>query len=380
MKALLRLEKVLCLLGLIVGMTRCVDRYQPSLSSENVSYLVVDGFMDTNAQSATVKLSRSLGLGVSSSLPVESNAVVSIESDQGDNIILNETEAGIYSLSGIQIQTNQTYHLHIATKDGKQYISNNLVMKSSPAIDSITWKPQSDGITIYVNSHDATNQTHYYKWTYSEVWEYSATFFSAFKMVDGKPVVRPYDESIYTCWNTRYDDQILITSTTQLSSDVVRNFPLVSIAKGSVKLSFRYSILVEQRALDEAAYNYWQLLEKTTENLGGLFDPLPSQVSGNIFNPDDSSEPVLGYFSAGASSQKRIFIYYQDLPPNLQGYSSGTNCEQITFPIDSLRYLGSFVLIGSVGQPVTTGYTASTPACADCRFMGGVNVKPDFWP
>jgi hypothetical protein len=360
----------------------CVDSYQPKLSSENAAYLVVDGFLDTNTQSATVKLSRSVGIGLNEPLPAESTAMVSIENKQGDRFVLseNDTVAGTYYAEKMQVNANDIYQLHITTKDGKKYKSSDLIIKSSPPIDNVTWKPTETGVNIYVSSHDPNNQTHYYKWTYTEVWEYSTTYFSYFKMANGVPSFRQPKDFIYTCWNSQHDDEILIHSTVQLNTDVVNDFLIASVPKGSVKLSYRYSILVEQRALDENAYNYWKLLEKTTENLGGLFDPLPSQVSGNVYNPDDSSEPVLGYFSVGGSQQKRIFIYYQDLPPSLQGYSSGIQCKQILFPVDSLSALGSYILLSSVGQPVTTGYMVSTIDCADCRFMGGVNSKPDFWP
>ncbi|MEJ7664694.1 MAG: DUF4249 family protein [Hymenobacter sp.] len=50
----------------------------------------------------------------------------------------------------------------------------------------------------------------------------------------------------------------------------------------SSKLYYLYSILVRQYALTPEEFAYWDKLRKNTENLGTLFDPLPSQLSGNV--------------------------------------------------------------------------------------------------
>jgi len=358
----------------------CLESYYPPATNERVGYLVVDGYLNTTKSVATVKLSRTLGISIAESFPEESNAKVSIESDQGDIYPLNEMGNGIYSQTGINAQDGKSYQLHIKTSDGNEYLSKNIQFKSSPSLDSIIWKPDADGITLHVNAHDDTNKTHYYKWNFVETWQYTSTFFSYFKFVDGVPTPRTPADYIFNCWKTAHEDQVLITSTVPLNADVVHDFPLVTIPRGSIKLSHRYSILVEQRALDDDAYNYWSLLKKTTENLGGLFDPLPSQVTGNVYNINNSNEPVLGYFGGGNAQEKRIFILFSDLPDHLQTYSTGLYCTQGLVPVGKLSANGGQVLINAVGTPVPTDFFVSTPDCSDCRVNGGSTIKPDFWP
>ena len=45
-----------------------------------------------------------------------------------------------------------------------------------------------------------------------------------------------------------------------------------------------------------------------TEEQGGLYDPIPKPLTGNVSCVDDPSEPVLGYFSVSAVSSRRLFI------------------------------------------------------------------------
>ncbi|HEY5825163.1 MAG TPA: DUF4249 domain-containing protein [Cyclobacteriaceae bacterium] len=370
-------------LMLVIGViAACKEPYQPPSSSVDIGYLVVDGFMNTSKNSATVKLSRTIGLSIGKSLPEELHALVSIESEAGDTFVLTEGEHGNYSSNQVIASEGSKYRLHIVTKDGKEYSSKLMSLKSSPTLDNVIWKAGPEGITIHVNAHDDTNQTHYYKWIYTETWEYTSTYLSFWKMEGGAPTYRKPEEYIYTCYKTARESQILITSTLRLNSDVVSDFPITTIPPGSQKLSHRYSILVEQRALDEDAYNYWQLLEKSTENLGGLFDPLPSQVTGNIYNEGDLSEPVLGYFSGGNVDEKRMTIAFSELPDDLKFYTAPQlNCVIDVLPASTITStIGAKMLIEGSGQPVITQYTVSTPECVDCRVMGGVTTKPDFWP
>jgi hypothetical protein len=370
---LIKLFYTATMIAMVVG---CLESYQPPLA-EDVSYLVVDGFVNASKGFTTVKLSRTVGLSIGKSIPDELGATVLIESDRGDVFTLKEGTNGNYSSDHVITQGNK-YRLRIITNEGKKYSSGFIVLKSSPVLDNVVWKAQPEGVTVYVNAHDETNQTHYYKWTFTETWRYSATELSHFKMEGGDPVPRKADEYVLNCWKTAQENQILIASTLRLDSDVISDFPIAILPAGTQKLSHSYSILVEQRALDEDEYNYWRLLEKTTENLGGLFDPLPAQVTGNIFNEDDPTEPVMGYFSGGNVDEKRMFIVLAELPDYLKFYTPLVKGCEITIisPQNIANTLGNKVILDQAAG----GYFVTTAECADCRAQGGVITEPDFWP
>ncbi len=354
----------------------CIDPYSPSVSNEDITILVVDGFLNSTEKSASVKLSKTIALSENKGYRSEKNAIVTIEDESGSISNLTETDTGLYEASHMAISVSKKYQLHIKTTSGKEYRSDFIELKQSPSLDTITWKASAQGITIYVNAHDPLNTTHYYQWKYTETWEYNADYYSVYKVVGGAVVPRASNEVFYTCWTTAPSTQILINSTLKLSSDVVHEFPLTFIERGSKKISRTYSMLLQQRALTDEAYQYWSQLQKLTENLGGLFDPLPYRLLSNVHNTDDDSEPVLGYFNGGSIQEKRVFIRFSELP----GYLLYTppKCMQDTLK-DVSKYNSFTSIIDAVGHP-PIGYLVAPTSCADCRANGGTLTKPEFWP
>ena len=138
---------------------------------------------------------------------------------------------------------------------------------------------------------------------------------------------------------------------------------------------------MQQTSLTEDAYRFWDQLQKTTQNLGGLFDPLPSQVKGNIVNENNSEEIVLGYFSGGTVETKRIFISSLNLPEYLQLQSIPTfECNLTNIPFNRIpERAKSLVIVQSYGTPLTVGYSFGYPECVDCRIQGGTTTAPTFW-
>jgi hypothetical protein len=281
-------------------------------------------------------------------------------------------------LSNVPFSFSRNYRVLIVTQNGKNYHSDFIELTRTPAIDSVNWKPgiQTRGVDIYVNAHDEANKTHYYQWTFDETWEYTSTYPTAFRIQDG--VVLPLEENLYHCWSSEPSTEILVGSTIQLSADVIREFRLLSIPVPSLRLSYRYSMLVRQRALSKDAYEFYSQLKKSTESLGGLFDPMPAQVLGNLHS-DKSDEPVLGYFSGGEITEKRIFIALSELPRDLIDLPR-YNCPVDSVPVAEIRLTANIVLINSYGPREILGYTtAQDRNCMDCRDEGGSITRPGFW-
>ena len=253
-------------------------------------------------------------------------------------------------------------------------------MKQSPVLEDISWSPDDNGITIHVDSRDPSGTTRYYQWLYTETWEYDSDKTSSYIVRDGRAIFRNPNERINICYTTVKSSKVLISTTSDQSGDFINDYPLVHITRGSKKLSRNYSILVQQRALDESSYNYWLQLQRTTENLGGLFDPLPSQVTGNIHSTEDQTEVVLGYFSGGGVEEKRVYINHYDLPLHLR-HVQRRFCPLDSIPVLQVRNMNDGEgLLDAYGVPAVVGYTYAESSCIDCRLEGGVTTKPSFWP
>ena len=354
-------------------MSGCVDPYRPPEIVSPNSYLVVNGFFDSAPGAiTTIQLSRTQNLADTKVPTAETKAQVSIESQTKATYPLTEGTGGSYTLSGVTPQQGETYRLHIRTTKGVDYYSDYVPVTQTPPIDSVSWKAENDGVQVNVNTHDPKNNTHYYRWDYTETWEYTAGYYSVFELKNNQIVNR--EQSIYTCWNNAVSTNILTTSTTRLSKDVVSQFPLTVVPGTSEKLGVKYSILVKQIALSQAGFNYYDQLAKITQNIGSIFDPQPSQIIGNLYSTANTSELVMGFFRVGTVETKRIFITRSQLP----GFRPTTGYEGCT--VDTLSVSD---IIKSQPTILTmygmTQYLTTTSYCADCRGRGGVLKRPDFW-
>jgi len=364
--------------------TGCIESYPPPIINDEVNFLVIDGSVNTEDGSALVKLSHAIPLSSNEPFPPELNATVRLEDNDGNMYSLIETFGGNYEQSNLTLNDSKEYRLYVRTSNNTEYLSDFITIKQTPPIDSVNWAPSRtlEGIDIFVNTHDDSKNTRYYQWTFEETFQYEAPYYTFLKHQNGDIIPIPNAEQTFTCWRTLPSQKILIGSSEKLSQDIIYNFPLTFIPKGSQKAIIKYSILVKQKALTREAYDYWLNLQKTTENLGGLFDPQPGQVTGNIHNITNPNAPALGYFDVGAAQETRFFVDANDLPEDLRTYKSLGFCIKDTVLVADLSGLTSTDIIvdalyGNSTAPY--GYTYSNSSCTDCRNQGGVSIKPSFW-
>jgi hypothetical protein len=368
----------LILIFFLIILDNCREPYQPPVAKAQSNLLVVDAFLDGTEKSCTVVLSRSQDISDTDTVTMERNAKIQLADSKGNIYVLTEMKDGNYSVSSVTIDTQMKYQLRIQTKE-KKYQSNFVDIKNTPPIDDITWEENDQGLQFYVSTHDDEKKSIYYQYRYVETWAYVAPLESGFEIIDGALHVRIHD--IYHCWRTVSSANISIATSVKLSEDIISNFPFYLIEKPSQKLLMRYSILVKQNTVTVDEYNYWKQLQKNTEKLGTLFDPQPSQILSNVQNVDNPDEPVLGYFSAGITTSKRIFVNASDLKGNY--YSRyPVKCALDSVPIENLASSGLLLIQPYYKKTLIApdGYLGTTVFCADCRqYGGGTLTKPDFW-
>lgn len=369
---------------LLVG--SCVDPYRPPQIEAPNQYLVVDGFLNGGAGNSVIKLSRTQNLSTTTRPAAEAKATIRVEGGTGEAYSFIESAAGTYTLGAATLPVGRVYRVRIRTTAGGEYLSDPITIKQTPKIDSISWSIRNDGLQIYVNTHDATNKTRYYRWEYEDTYEIRTPYASPYDYVNGQLVART-SPAVDHCWRTQASTAILLGTSARLTQDVLKQAPLLFIPGSSPKLWIKYSLLVKQYAQSPEAYAYWENLQKTTEQLGGLFDPLPSQVSGNIHSVTNPAEPVLGFLDGFTAEQVRVFINRPlDLSYNLLR-TSYENCRLDTIPDPKVppqplsAYVGpggGYVAIQELG-PGTKIYLGTGTHCADCRDIGST-TRPSFWP
>ncbi|CAN5913572.1 hypothetical protein BH24BAC1_BH24BAC1_37260 [soil metagenome] len=371
--------KIICLLGVWLG--GCIEPYDLPESAAGQDFLVVDGGVNIEEGLGQVVLARTQNLADKGQPTFENGAQVTVETEQNQSFRLSERQQGLYLATGLPLTFGQKYRLRVRTRTGQEYLSAFVSTQRTPEIDSVTWHVEREGVVGKVNTHDPENDTRYYRWEYSETFEYVSGAYSNYQYLNGTIQPRPFEENIYICYRTDPSRRILTESTVRLSEDVVRDFPLTFHLGWSPQMGRKYSILVKQSAISKEEFAYWQMLKKNTENVGTLFDAQPSQVTGNLLNTQNPEEPVIGYFSARSVQEKRRFITSTELFARGLRYVP-PRCQVDSVDVGEVKNLigGNLLIDGIIdGMGNIIGYTMATASCADCRFRGGTTTKPDFW-
>ena len=356
---------------LLLLMFSCIDPYMPSEIKPAGAILVISGHVDVNGKSI-ITLTRSQNLFENETSERENGAQVWLEDENGSKYPLAQEGDGIYSLAP-QPVASLKHRLNVQTKGKKRYSSEYVEIKNSPPIDSVSWEITSDlAVEIYATTHSSESNTGYYRWKFEETWLYTSAYPSVFV------------PDIYQCWRSHLSSDILISSSSRLSENIISNFQLANLEQHDEKLRYTYSILVKQYSMAEDAWLYWNQLKKTSEELGTIFSPMPSQVKGNFLCTSNPEEPVLGYFSIGAVAEKRIFISSLQLPApsTYKTYYESADCRLIEVLNGAEGDFSGLIQISEISNPKgpgSIGVNYSTVYCADCRVAGGTNVKPDFW-
>ena len=369
---------IVCLFAaaFVVG---CKEPYDIPVTSSQQQVLVVEGALSSSGIS-TIMLSRTYSLDDTARLPPVTGALLTVEGKDNSIDYFAQAGNGRYTAQ-LDLQTGQEYLLRIKTPDGKEYVSDYVIPIETPAIDSVSWKRTDDGLTIFVNTHDASNGTRYYRWAFEETWELRSGVYSTYKYIDGQIFPRNMvDDDVSVCWRNNSSTKLLLGSSAQLQSDVIFEQPLQTILSGADRLSVRYSILVKQFALDKQAYEYLKLMKTNTESLGTVFDPQPSEIKGNIHCVTNPEEPVVGYLTASETKEQRIFIAAREVPH----WGFFLDCISLEIPNnpDSIQaYVPLYLPYDAKksGLNSVSHWFVATPTCVDCTLRGGKTVKPSFW-
>ncbi|WDF80071.1 DUF4249 domain-containing protein [Mucilaginibacter sp. AW1-7] len=393
------MKRILNILLVLMGATACKKQITIAPSAKVTSYLVVDGNIALG-DSTTITLRRTVNLDSNAKANPELGAVVTVESAGGAIYKLIGKGNGTYVSAPLNLSAAEKYSLKITTVNGGKYASDFVPVKNSPTIDSVRTAITNVGLQIGVDTHDATNNSKYYRWEYTETYQIQSAFESLITVVQN-PTAPPPDfqyvrtpaQKIYNCWISDTSNTIITTTTAKLSADKVSNAPLALILANSEKLRFRYSMLVKQYAITSDAYNYFELLKKNTEQIGGIFDPQPSELTGNLHCISNPNEPVIGFVTVGQVTQKRIFVDKTSLPANWVAETPYGSCHldtllyarKVTSTIPNIPPIYINEVYNLIYSGITLsvdyapgGYTASTPICVDCTLRGS-NKKPSFW-
>jgi hypothetical protein len=361
----------------------CHTPFNPKPIQGNPGILVVEGVIDPSADSTIIRLSRTVQVNSTTTAAPVLDAIVNAEDDQNGIYPIPEIGNGEYAFPGLQLDITRKYRLRIKTSDGQQYLSDFVPVKVTPPIDSVGFTILQDSLQVYVSTHDPSNNTQFYRWSFDETWAFHAYYASQFISTGYSLVERTPAQNVYSCFGSDFSPTIVLASSAGLSHDVIYQNPLTLIRGSSEKLEREYSVLVRQYALTSDALNYWTNLRTNSDQLGGIFGVQPSEVAGNIHCTTNAAATVIGYIGASTVTTKRVFISNSSLPQRWQPaypYSCTLQTDTSASSLEALISLPPGMLaispIGGFFDP--KGYFGTSIECADCTIRG-TTVQPSYW-
>lgn len=368
----MKFRNLIFILFSLLLLNNCTTKFIPEID-EYDELLVVEGLLTNEDAGNYVSLSKTIPIGITGISSPVVNAHVYVKDDLDRIGVFYQESPGRYRTDPQFFlgEEDRTYTLHISI-EGKEYVSDPMLMREVQPIDSLyaDFEYREDGIypplyqyTIYFDSYDHSNDNKFFRWTYEEVWEYHL------------PWHYPPDYK-RICWLTEKSSDIIIKNNSTLEYSIIDKFPLHQVDnRSSSRLFQKYSVLLRQYSISEEEYIFWESMRKMTEEQGGLYDPVPQPLTGNIRCLDDPAEPVLGFFSVSAVSKKRLFIRND----TLKYMPGGQYCVTDTaYSIDEISGLDKHVFILDFIDEGAYYLLSRFEQCADCRLFG-TNVRPDFW-
>ena len=232
----------------------CKKPYDAPGFKANSRILSIDGVINTGAaQRSVFKITRSVNLSDTLPFTPEPDARVEIIDINGNAFPLTDTGSnGGYISDPLTLDPNGKYRLSVITSDGKKYLSDFVSSKTAPAIDSIYRTLDDDAvlgtqvINVYLDAHDPSNSTRYYRWDFEETWQNHSRYESKWKVIGDSIYPLSPENELYNCWKYGNSTNIIIGSTIQLSADVVSKQPIAKFIKNDEKFDVEYSMLVRR--------------------------------------------------------------------------------------------------------------------------------------
>ena len=312
--------------------SNCVSEFNADLPSKDIDMLFVEGNIIANTQSIFY-LGKGYSLNESKVPPASLNVKAElfiVGSNGYRNGPATYLESGKYQINVGNLEENESYGIEI-NYDGNVYVSELLSPLSTPEIESVSWRqPEKEGmVTLHISTHDTSNKTGYYLWNYVEDWEirtpYETDMF--YDPVRGNY----YQDGSYAyvyCWKKNVINPILVGSSESLTENRIVNRQLYGKLPRDDRYSLLYSVNVIQQSLTKAAYEYYSNKAKLSEDMGGLFTPQPSEMTGNVECRTNPSKKVMGFVNVLKNvSEKRIYIAAGEITKSLTSISA--ECEEI---------------------------------------------------
>jgi len=377
---------MLCFVLVTSTLLSCVEEYEADISAEDSNLLVVEGTI-CSAELNKFYLSRTQDIKSSIGPRMVMGASVSVQGSDGSVYKAQATDDH-YSCWIDHLDPDVEYYLHIEA-DGEVYESEPQRPLRTEKIASVvgvqnTSESNIDVLVTPEIPYEA-DKTNYYSWTYIETWEvhpeYTTYVYFDVERMQKVDTIGMFPER---GWKNAIDSKIMVEASNHYDGQHIQNLKLYDIGYSDERLYYKYSGLVQQRAISKAEYEYERARHQASSEMGGLFTPLPSALPTNI-HCLTSRKSVIGFIGCSLNMAKYRFFILPHKYSIKHPYQGDTrvwlkDCTEK----DCLRmakqgmYLCEWEdnrMMG--GGPLNTAW--ATGYQLDVRMRGAYTEEPDYW-
>ncbi len=258
----------------------------------------------------------------------EEFATVYVSSDKGENIDFQYSGHGYYYPdSTVAGKIGNTYTLHIITADDRSYQSQPVMLLPSIPIDTAYYeyaetlavikgnkeKVLSPGYYIYLNYKDPSESGNYFRWSYHlefEVRTHPEDFID--RDCCRFPTRRP-KKCCSHCWVSENLENFVVNDDRLTNGQEVIGQEALFIPYYEY-LNFKCKVSIYQHTVSQEEFQFYRSLYNQNESNGGILDPPPSEIKGNISSVQNPNEKVIGFFNASGVSSYQITLLGSDFP------------------------------------------------------------------
>ncbi len=315
-------------IGCLLMAIACIDPFELTLEDGATQFLVVDGAFTPAKRSHILELYYTNSQIARRRRPVE-GAMPYLVDENGQREAYKELGEGSYELKGTDIQgkVGATYFIEIDLVDGTKYRSRPAAIPQKIRGDSayikfgfkeellitgaITRKPY---LEVFVDSPLPNDGTDYWlKWDVATLYSFPELLCS--------PLGPPPD----ICFIPGNNDPQLVTilNGERFGSNRVEGVKVNEkrLMPNDFEFRGKHYFLVNQQSITKEAHDYWDKINRIANQTGSIFDAPPAGIQGNLYNVNDETEVVLGYFELTNIDSLRTFI------------TAGSLSTEYTFPI-----------------------------------------------
>ena len=368
----------------------CLGCVEPVFENRE-GLIYIDGLLSTNEGLSSVGVFESVQESDKLEFQFVSGADVKYRNiDNGNEVVLLEQERSYEPPDGFIASSGSSWELDVRLSDGRVYRSSVERIGNPVPISDINFVYNPElvfrentesflpGHRISVDVNDPVDEENYYLWEFRSFENLEVCNSCGDGVLrDGECIDNPYErrepnEAVFDylcdreCWQIRFNENINLFSDEFSNGRMLNNLPA-----GNVLLYTKENIVVEvqQFSLSAQAFKYYEVLNDIVDNNGGLNAPPPAALIGNMFNPDDSEEFVLGRFTAAASSTASVFIDRRDIMERPIDPKRNRVFEVCEFVCPS-----ETCFAGNMGPPCLT---VTTTICSENRFRTA--SEPEGW-